>query len=153
MGATCQACGIGFGLPGFASPAEQRSHFKTDWHRYNVRRRVAKQPAVTEAQFEQLLENGSEVRAGACVCLHACGHVRSCACGHVRGRVSSCAWARARALACVRVRLAHREAPDAAVHTRARTAPQALALLAATVLAAAVRACVCAGVQHFRVQQ
>ena len=39
----------------------QRDRFKCDWHRYNVRRRVAKQPPVSEAQFEALLENDSEV--------------------------------------------------------------------------------------------
>ncbi|KAF5841474.1 hypothetical protein DUNSADRAFT_12639 [Dunaliella salina] len=60
-GQTCQACGIGLAEPGFASTAEQREHFKTDWHRYNVRRRVAKQLPVSESQFEQMLENGSEV--------------------------------------------------------------------------------------------
>lgn len=34
MGATCIACGIGINSQGFTSSAEQRQHFKTDWHRY-----------------------------------------------------------------------------------------------------------------------
>jgi len=33
MGATCIACGIGINSQGFTSSAEQRQHFKTDWHR------------------------------------------------------------------------------------------------------------------------
>ncbi|GFR47196.1 hypothetical protein Agub_g8788 [Astrephomene gubernaculifera] len=60
-GATCLTCGIGIGCPGFESPQEQRQHFKTDWHRYNVKRRLAKQPAVSEEQFERILEQGTEV--------------------------------------------------------------------------------------------
>ncbi|KAG2450545.1 hypothetical protein HYH02_005046 [Chlamydomonas schloesseri] len=60
-GATCLTCGIGVGCPGFASPQEQRQHFKTDWHRYNVKRRLAKQPAVSEEQFERVLEQGTEM--------------------------------------------------------------------------------------------
>lgn len=32
-GATCIACGIGISSPGFGAAAEQRDHFKTDWHR------------------------------------------------------------------------------------------------------------------------
>jgi hypothetical protein len=32
-GATCIACGIGISSQGFSSAAEQRQHFKTDWHR------------------------------------------------------------------------------------------------------------------------
>jgi hypothetical protein len=58
---TCLTCGIGGGAaPGFASPAEQRAHFKTDWHRYNVNRRLAGLAAVTEQQFVALLENEEE---------------------------------------------------------------------------------------------
>ncbi len=31
--ATCIACGVGVSSPPFSSAAEQRQHFKTDWHR------------------------------------------------------------------------------------------------------------------------
>ena len=56
-GPTCIACGVGVaGAPGFASAEEQRSHFSLDWHRYNVKRRVAGQAPVGEAQFAALLE-------------------------------------------------------------------------------------------------
>jgi pre-60S factor REI1 len=51
--------------PGFASAAEQRLHFKTDWHRYNVRRRVAKKPPVAEEQFDRIVEDEEDVSARA----------------------------------------------------------------------------------------
>ncbi|GFH20329.1 ANK_REP_REGION domain-containing protein, partial [Haematococcus lacustris] len=61
-GATCLACGIGVLSAGFASAAEQRIHFKCDWHRYNVKRRLSKLPAVSEEQFELLIsQQDSEV--------------------------------------------------------------------------------------------
>ncbi|KAI8473580.1 MAG: hypothetical protein J3K34DRAFT_499380 [Monoraphidium minutum] len=60
-GATCIACGIGVSGPGFASAAEQRRHFKTDWHRYNVKRRLSKKPPVTEDQFGTLLEEEGDL--------------------------------------------------------------------------------------------
>ena len=59
-GATCIACGIGVAGPGFASAAEQRAHFKTDWHRYNARRRAARRPPVTEEQFGRAVEAGGD---------------------------------------------------------------------------------------------
>ena len=62
-GATCLTCGIGVSSSGFETPEDQRIHFKTDWHRLNVRRRVARQDPLTEDQFEQLLEKGSDVRS------------------------------------------------------------------------------------------
>lgn len=56
-GSTCLTCAIGTTAPGFASTEEQRAHFKTDWHRYNVKRRVAGLAPATEEQFAALLEN------------------------------------------------------------------------------------------------
>ena len=47
-------------MPGFADAAEQREHFKTDWHRYNVRRRSRGQGHVSEQDFAQLLERGAD---------------------------------------------------------------------------------------------
>ncbi|GLI65482.1 hypothetical protein VaNZ11_009020 [Volvox africanus] len=61
ISATCLTCGIGVNCPGFSSSQEQRDHFKTDWHWYNVKRRLAKQPAVSEEQFDQIIEQGTEV--------------------------------------------------------------------------------------------
>lgn len=50
-GLTCNTCGITF-----KEREEQRNHFNTDWHRYNIKRRVVLdvQP-VTFEEFEVLL--------------------------------------------------------------------------------------------------
>lgn len=50
-GLTCNACNI----KTFTSQQEQRTHFKTDHHRYNVKRRVSDLNPVDEAAFESLL--------------------------------------------------------------------------------------------------
>jgi len=50
-GLTCNACNI----KTFTSQQEQRAHFKTDHHRYNVKRRVSGLNPVDEAAFESLL--------------------------------------------------------------------------------------------------
>ncbi|KAG7377126.1 hypothetical protein PHYBOEH_001120 [Phytophthora boehmeriae] len=44
---TCTACRLEF-----ATPAEQKDHFRMDWHRYNLKRKVVELPPVTEEQFE-----------------------------------------------------------------------------------------------------
>lgn len=55
--ATCIACGVGVGAaPGFGSVAEQRAHFRTDWHRLNLKRRLAGLPSVSEDQFAALAD-------------------------------------------------------------------------------------------------
>ncbi|KAJ3057457.1 hypothetical protein HK097_006385 [Rhizophlyctis rosea] len=52
---TCSACG---GLQ-FSNTELMRAHYKSDWHRYNVRRRVRSQPPVNESQFDELAEVSS----------------------------------------------------------------------------------------------
>ncbi|ODV96924.1 hypothetical protein PACTADRAFT_74519 [Pachysolen tannophilus NRRL Y-2460] len=47
---TCNSCGLGF-----AEPDDQRAHMKSEWHRYNLKRRVAQLPAVTEDAFNSKL--------------------------------------------------------------------------------------------------
>lgn len=47
--------------PGFASAAEQREHFRTDWHRHNVRRKAAGRPPLAEDEFERLVANDGEL--------------------------------------------------------------------------------------------
>lgn len=37
----------------FANAEIQREHYKTDWHRYNLKRRVAQLPPVTAEEFQQ----------------------------------------------------------------------------------------------------
>ncbi|WWD22026.1 hypothetical protein CI109_106514 [Kwoniella shandongensis] len=49
---TCISCRVAF-----ETAAEQRAHFSTDWHRYNMKRRVANLPPVAAASFnEKVLE-------------------------------------------------------------------------------------------------
>ncbi|XP_065562992.1 cytoplasmic 60S subunit biogenesis factor ZNF622-like [Artemia franciscana] len=45
---TCLSC-----LVGFKEPGAQREHFKTDWHRYNLKRKVAELPPVSAETFRQ----------------------------------------------------------------------------------------------------
>ena len=46
----------------FESYAEQREHFKSDWHRYNVRRKLAGRLPLDEEEFERFLGENDEVR-------------------------------------------------------------------------------------------
>ncbi|KAL1210443.1 Cytoplasmic 60S subunit biogenesis factor REI1-like protein 1 [Cardamine amara subsp. amara] len=46
-GLTCNACNMEF-----EDEAERKLHYKSDWHRYNLKRKVAGVPGVTEALFE-----------------------------------------------------------------------------------------------------
>ncbi|DBA00514.1 TPA: hypothetical protein N0F65_006418 [Lagenidium giganteum] len=43
---TCTACRLSFD-----TPAGQKEHFRSDWHRYNLKRKVVELPPVTEEQF------------------------------------------------------------------------------------------------------
>ncbi|XP_030382356.1 zinc finger protein 622 [Scaptodrosophila lebanonensis] len=45
---TCINCDVRF-----ANPEIQREHYKTDWHRYNLKRRVAELPPVAAEEFQQ----------------------------------------------------------------------------------------------------
>lgn len=45
-GLTCNACN-----KEFSNDAEQKDHYKSEWHRYNLKRKVAGVPGVTEALF------------------------------------------------------------------------------------------------------
>jgi hypothetical protein len=51
----CSKCGIEFGA---AEKDKQRAHFRSDWHRYNVKRSLehSNVPAVSEQQFQDMLE-------------------------------------------------------------------------------------------------
>ncbi|KAM0943319.1 putative transcription factor C2H2 family [Dioscorea sansibarensis] len=46
-GLTCNACN-----KEFADEAEQKLHYRSEWHRYNLKRKVAGVPGVTEALFQ-----------------------------------------------------------------------------------------------------
>lgn len=45
---TCITCHVGF-----TDPSLQRSHYKTDWHRYNLKRKVADLPPTTAEAFQE----------------------------------------------------------------------------------------------------
>ncbi|EGW33872.1 uncharacterized protein SPAPADRAFT_59247 [Spathaspora passalidarum NRRL Y-27907] len=51
---TCNTCGIKF-----VSAELQRQHMKTEWHRYNLKRRVAQLPSISSEVFaEKILNSG-----------------------------------------------------------------------------------------------
>lgn len=45
---TCISCRVAF-----ADSEVQRAHYKTDWHRYNLKRKVADMPPVTAENFQE----------------------------------------------------------------------------------------------------
>lgn len=55
-GATCITCGVGIGTPEFANLDDQRRHFKSDWHNYNVKRKLAGLLNIPEDEFINLVE-------------------------------------------------------------------------------------------------
>ncbi|XP_036375021.1 zinc finger protein 622 [Megalops cyprinoides] len=48
MSYTCISCRVAF-----ADSEVQRAHYKTDWHRYNLKRKVADMPPVTAENFQE----------------------------------------------------------------------------------------------------
>ena len=50
---TCSHCGVSF-----ADRSEQVGHYKSDFHKYNVKRSAAGQLALTERQFDRLSLDG-----------------------------------------------------------------------------------------------
>ncbi|TVU08642.1 hypothetical protein EJB05_42053 [Eragrostis curvula] len=60
---TCNACNAGFD-----GEEEQRLHYRSEWHRYNLKRKVAGVPGVTEALFmarQAALSEGNKPAAAA----------------------------------------------------------------------------------------
>lgn len=59
-GYTCITCAVVF-----ASAELQRAHYKTDWHRYNLKRKVAELPPVTSEDFKQkvLTQRAADAKA------------------------------------------------------------------------------------------
>lgn len=54
---TCNSCEIQF-----KSSDLQRYHMKTEWHRYNLKRRMAKLPCISAAQFAEKLQLSEKER-------------------------------------------------------------------------------------------
>ena len=55
IGNWAQACSSCGGVK-FDSLEDQRQHYKLDWHRFNLKKRLEGEPSVTEQQFEKILE-------------------------------------------------------------------------------------------------
>ena len=49
---TCITCGVAF-----QNADLQRNHYKSDWHRYNLKRKVAEFEPVTLENFQQRMKN------------------------------------------------------------------------------------------------
>merc|ERR1719502_716181 len=49
----------------FANPNALRQHYKSDWHRYNLKRKIAGLPPITSAQFNKRREAAMRLRAKA----------------------------------------------------------------------------------------
>lgn len=62
---TTRACNICLGII-FLDVDQQRAHFRSDWHRYNVKNRLNGGQPVSEADFNQLID--SESFAGCAIC-------------------------------------------------------------------------------------
>ncbi|CAL8347383.1 unnamed protein product [Merluccius merluccius] len=70
---TCISCRVAF-----ADGEVQRAHYKTDWHRYNLKRKVADMPPVTAENFqERVVAQRAAAEAAAAVALG--GAAESCA--------------------------------------------------------------------------
>lgn len=58
---TCINCQVAF-----QSPNLQRDHYKSDWHRFNLKRKIAEIPPVTAEEFEQrvsLLQEENKIKS------------------------------------------------------------------------------------------
>lgn len=55
VGSNARVCNV---CPGaaFVDVDEQRAHFRTDWHRYNVKLRIGGSKTVSAAQFSHLVD-------------------------------------------------------------------------------------------------
>lgn len=53
--AEARACNVCLGAA-FADVDEQRAHFRSDWHRYNVKAKLNGGNSVSESQFAQLID-------------------------------------------------------------------------------------------------
>ena len=69
---TCITCRVMFadkdGNEGRAAEL-QKEHYKTDWHRYNLKRKVADLPPVTAENFQQRVLTQKQQVTSVCLCL------------------------------------------------------------------------------------
>lgn len=57
MSLTCFSCKVVFSVPEL-----HQEHYKSDWHRYNLKRRLAELPSVTKEEFEKRAESSKEIQ-------------------------------------------------------------------------------------------
>lgn len=62
-----KSCNICLGAS-FTDVDDQRTHFRSDWHRYNVKLRLRGADVVTESQFASLVEG--EMTSVPVICAH-----------------------------------------------------------------------------------
>ncbi|XP_039265403.2 cytoplasmic 60S subunit biogenesis factor ZNF622-like [Styela clava] len=55
---TCISCHVAF-----SDPDQQRGHYKTDWHRYNLKRKVVGMPPVSASTFQEKVRERQVVTA------------------------------------------------------------------------------------------
>jgi hypothetical protein len=64
---TCVTCNVAF-----VDSELQRDHYKSDWHRYNLKRKIAEMPVVSFKDFqERLLLQKAQVNSS-CICKKTC---------------------------------------------------------------------------------
>ena len=52
----CSTCSISF-----SNSSEHREHFKLDWHRFNLRRKLRNKPPLKEDEFEKMVEKNNNL--------------------------------------------------------------------------------------------
>ncbi|KAF8786994.1 Cytoplasmic 60S subunit biogenesis factor like protein [Argiope bruennichi] len=57
MSLTCLSCNVVFSVPEL-----HQEHYKSDWHRYNLKRRLAELPSITKEEFEKRAESTKEIQ-------------------------------------------------------------------------------------------
>jgi hypothetical protein len=53
---SCSLCGVQYG-----HNLDQKSHIKSDFHRYNLKLKIRHQKPLTEAEFEKLMESMAKI--------------------------------------------------------------------------------------------
>lgn len=71
---TCASCQVVF-----QNSEQQRDHYRSDWHRYNLRRKTGDLPPVTEAVYNQRLSGAlSSVKSKELAEAEAANYSREC---------------------------------------------------------------------------
>ena len=70
---TCATCRVIF-----SSVEEQRDHYQSEWHRYNLRRKVADRPPVTEQAYCLKIQNASDVHTASLEAEQEASKAREC---------------------------------------------------------------------------